>query len=61
MEKKKKRRKTQVPGEKSSGTGKYKEIGPRGGKVKKAKKISVSSKSKMPPTAKADRKWKPVK
>ena len=58
---KKKRRKTQHPGEKPSGGGTFKEISPRGGKVNNAKKVTVKPrKSKMPPTQKPNRKWKPV-
>jgi hypothetical protein len=58
----KKKRKTQLPGEKASGSGIFKEIGPRGGKVKNPKKVSVSRRKKtiMPPTREANRKWKPV-
>lgn len=58
----KKKRKTQLPGEKASGSGIFKEIGPRGGKVKNPKKVSVSrrKKTKMPPTREANRKWKPI-
>ncbi len=56
----KKRRRTQKPGEKPSGPGPYKEIGPRKGDVPNPREIEITpDDGHMPPTQKPKRKWKP--
>ena len=55
------KRKRHVPGETPSGTGKFKETGPKGGNVYNPKIITITpDDGHMPPTQKPNRKWKPI-
>lgn len=51
----------QKPGEKPRKPGEYIERGPKGGKVPKARKVTIEPKDdKLPPTQEPDRKWERV-
>ena len=53
--------KLQKPGEDPSRPGEYKEVGPQGGEVPKARKVTIEPGDKpLPPTQKKGRKWKRV-
>lgn len=55
------KRRIQKPGEKPSGPGDYKEIGPQGGEVPNPRIVEITPDDcRMPPTQKPGRKWKPI-
>lgn len=45
------------PGEDNKPAGKYKEVGPRGGKVSDGNKATIDKGDRLPPTSKAGNRW----
>lgn len=45
------------PGTDNQPAGKYKEVGPRGGKVPKAREVKIDQGDRLPPTQKKGNKW----
>ena len=45
------------PGMDNLPSGKYKEVGPRGGKVDKPREITIDSGDRLPPTQKKGNRW----
>lgn len=53
--------KLQKPGEKPNKSGEYVERGPRGGKVRKPRQVTIEpGDEKLPPTQEPNRKWERV-
>ena len=48
------------PGTDNQPAGKYKEVGPRGGKLSDGKTVSIDPGDRLPPTQEKGRKWKKV-
>ncbi len=46
------------PGEDNKPKGKYKEVGPQGGKVYKPRIVTIDPGDRLPPTQKPGNKWK---
>lgn len=46
------------PGTDNAPAGKYIEVGPRGGKVKNARKVNIDQGDRLPPTQKEGNLWK---
>ena len=45
------------PGMDNRPAGKYKEVGPRGGKVEKPREIKIDAGDRLPPTQKKGNRW----
>ncbi|MTW85592.1 YjzC family protein [Virgibacillus dakarensis] len=46
------------PGMDNQPSGKYKEVGPRGGQVNKPREVKIDPGDRLPPTQEKGRKWK---
>ena len=46
------------PGTDNLSPGKFKEVGPRGGKIKNSRIIEIDQGDRLPPTQEKGRKWK---
>lgn len=46
------------PGTDNLPSGKYKEVGPRGGEVPKPRTVEIDPGDRLPPTQEKNRKWK---
>lgn len=46
------------PGTDNQPAGKYKEVGPRGGKVDKPREVTIYQGDRLPPTQKKGNQWK---
>ena len=46
------------PGTDNQPSGKYKEVGPRGGQVKDSRVVKIDPGDRLPPTQEQGRKWK---
>lgn len=46
------------PGQDNQQPGKYKEVGPHGGKVKDPRIVNIGNGDRLPPTSKLGNKWK---
>lgn len=48
------------PGTDNLPPGEYREVGPRGGEVPKARQVSIDPGDKLPPTQEKGRNWKKI-
>lgn len=48
------------PGTDNQPAGRYKEVGPRGGKTENSREVRIDSGDRLPPTQKQGNKWKKI-